>query len=119
MLRGSSAKALTLKGTYVWQICEIYPSIKRLKRTHYTPYPHTLPLSLTPPPLPTHTDLPATDLPCSSASTPVYLAILGTGAIDPMAAMAAIEDNSFASVFTQPSDFCATKFIQFQPVPFR
>ncbi len=56
---------------------------------------------------------------CMSDAQPVYLAIMGTGAIDPAAARAAIEDNSFQSVFTQPGDYCATKFIQYQPLPFR
>lgn len=49
----------------------------------------------------------------------MYLAIQGNASIDPAAAQRAIEDNSFGSVFTIPTDYCATKFIQFQPVPFR
>ena len=56
---------------------------------------------------------------CVGDAHPVYMAILGNAAIDPAAAQRAIEDNSFQSVFTQPTDYCSTKWIQFQPVPFR
>lgn len=63
-------------------------------------------------------DLPAVPA-CVGDARPVYMAILGNAPIDPAVARRAVEDNSFQSVFTQPTDYCATQWMQFQPVPFR